>query len=143
MGSYARVLLIAAAGFAGVLAAPCARADHQPAIVVPGRPDVPIIVDGVDVRGAIVSGDWGLYRAGHGYRVIEGGCCPEPAVRRTYFPMTGREPAYGRKEVEPKPRPRPSTHYEKSWGVHSQPGPVTDYPPPYELPPVILAPRVR
>jgi hypothetical protein len=142
MGFCTRALLIAAAGLAAVLAALPARADHQPAIVVPGRPDVPIIVDGVVVNGAIISGDWGLYRPGHGYRIIEGGCCPEPAVRRTYFPMTGREPAYGRKEVEPKPRPRPSTHYEKSWSVHSQPGPVTEYPP-YELPPVVIAPRVR
>jgi len=142
MAFCSRALLIVACGFAAVLCVPAARADHQPAIVVPGRADVPIIVDGVVVNGAIISGDWGLYRPGHGYKIIEGGCCPEPMVRRTYFPMTGREPAYGRKEIEPKSRLRPSTHYEKSWSVQSQPGFITEYPP-YPVPPVVVAPRVR
>ena len=49
-----------------------ARADHQPVIVVPGRSDVPVMVHGVDARGAAVYGEWGLYRAGHGSIMIEG-----------------------------------------------------------------------
>jgi len=49
---------------AGCCGGTVARADHAPAIVVPGRPDVPVIINGRDARGAIVIGDWGLYRPG-------------------------------------------------------------------------------
>jgi hypothetical protein len=47
------VIASAAAVFAaGVTALTTAHADHQPVIVVPGRPDVPVIIDGVDATGA-------------------------------------------------------------------------------------------
>ncbi len=143
MARCARAMIIAVAGLVAGIAAVPARADHQPAIVIPGKPGVPVVINGVDASGAVVSGDWGLYRAGHGYRVIDGGCCYGPAGRYGYFPATGREPAYGRREVEPKHRhPRPSTFYEKSWTAGSAPGPVTDYPP-FDPPPVIVAPRIK
>ena len=56
------VILLALAAICGVSAA---RADHQPVIVVPGKRGVPVYVDGHEVSGAIVSGEWGLYRPGH------------------------------------------------------------------------------
>lgn len=144
MGFCARAALFAMLGLAAGLAPVSARADSGPVFVVPGRADVPVIINGVDARGAVVTGDWGLFRAGHGYITIDGGnCCLEPLWRRTYFPMTGREPAYGRLEIEPhRSHPRPSTAYHKSWSTSSEPGPVTDYPP-FAPPPVIVAPRIR
>ena len=54
------LLVVAGIGCAGI-----ARADHQPAIVVPGKRGVPVIINGRDATGAIVIGDWGLYRPGH------------------------------------------------------------------------------
>ena len=43
-------------------------------IVVPGRPGVPIIVDGQDVRGAVIEGEWGLARDRTGMEfVVDGG----------------------------------------------------------------------
>ena len=56
------VILVAIAVARG---AGAARADHQPAIVVPGKRGVPIYVDGHEVSGAVISGEWGLYRPGH------------------------------------------------------------------------------
>ncbi len=143
-----RARLIATFGIAGLLAvgvagiAP-ARADHQPVIAVPGKPGVPVIINGVDATGAVVYGDWGLYRPG-GTVVIDAGVMTyAPVLPRSYFPATGRQPAYGRKEIEPSPnRPRPPTApaYQRSWSVGSQPGPITEYPP-FAPPPVIVAPR--
>jgi hypothetical protein len=37
-------------------------ADSGPVIVVPGRPGVPVIINGIDVTGAVLEGDWGLYK---------------------------------------------------------------------------------
>jgi hypothetical protein len=54
------LLALAVIGGAGA-----AYADHQPVIVVPGKRGVPVYVDGHEASGAIVSGDWGLYRPGH------------------------------------------------------------------------------
>lgn len=131
-----------------VLAGTPALADHGPVVVVPSRPDVPVIMDGVDVSGAIVYGDWGLYRPGHGYKkVIE----PWPYYQAVnppppgYFPWTGRRPAYGRKEIEPPPNralPRPAESYHREWSAGSSSAPATEYPP-YDPPPVIVAPRFR
>ena len=47
-----------------LLAAPCARADHAPNYVVPGRPDVPVIINFFDASWGVVEGEWGLYRPG-------------------------------------------------------------------------------
>jgi len=37
-------------------------ADSGPVIVLPGRHGLPVIINGVDVTGAVLEGDWGLYR---------------------------------------------------------------------------------
>jgi hypothetical protein len=144
MAQRARIFLFA---FAGMLClAGEAYADNQPVVVVPGRPGVPVIINGVDATGAVVYGDWGLYRPG-GAVVIEGGIWP-PGVLALfpepphYFPATGRTPAYGRKEIDPGPHRRGlAPEYHKSWQIESQPGPVTEYPP-FAPPPVVVAPPV-
>jgi hypothetical protein len=140
-----RMRRIAVLGIAGlVLAVASARAgDRQPVIAVPGKPGVPVIINGVEATGAVVYGDWGLYRPG-GIVVIGGGVWrAEPDWPPHYFPATGRTPAYGRKEIDPhSSRPHIAPAYHKSWSVESQPGPVTEYPP-FPVPPVIVAPPGR
>jgi hypothetical protein len=123
-----------------------AHADHQPVIVVPGRSDVPVMINGVDARGAAVYGDWGLYRAGHGSIMIEGvgpGGGGPASWPRGYYPATGRPPAYGRREIVPpanRPAQAPAPTYYRSWSAGSAPGPVTDQAP-YTGPAVIGDPR--
>jgi hypothetical protein len=75
-----------------------ARADHQPVIAWPGNPQVPVIIDGVPATGALVTGDWGLYRPGAVTpQVYEPAFAPyDPTLlppARHYFPKTGRRPA--------------------------------------------------
>lgn len=60
-----RCFLVGLAVLAGMDGVETARADHEPAISVPGRRDVPVIINGRNATGAVVIGDWGLYRPGH------------------------------------------------------------------------------
>jgi hypothetical protein len=132
------VIALLAASFGGA-----AFAQTGPVIVVPGRPGVPVMIDGVDVSGAVVYGDWGLARP-TGQIIIEGPVSfvgPENAGG--YYPSAGHAPRYGRLEVEPPPqrRARPSTEYSRTWSTGSDTTqPVTQYPP-FNPPPVIMAPR--
>jgi hypothetical protein len=144
MAQRARIFVFGIAGL--LLTGASAYADNEPVVVVPGRPGVPVIIHGIDATGAVVYGDWGLYRPG-AVVVVEGGIWP-PGVLAPfpepphYFPATGRTPAYGRKEIDPGPRHHgPAPQYHKSWVTESQPGPVTEYPP-FAAPPVVLAPPV-
>ena len=41
------------------LSAGVARADHAPAYVVPGRSDVPVMINGYDASWGVTVGDWG------------------------------------------------------------------------------------
>ena len=41
-----------------------AFAQREPEIVIPGRPDVPVIINGVDASWGIVEGEFGLDRPG-------------------------------------------------------------------------------
>jgi hypothetical protein len=131
---------------AGVIvgAAPYAHAgDGGPVIVVPGRPDVPVIIKGRDASWAVVYGDWGLKRPGADIIIQGGGRIDPQPWTRGYYPATGRAPAYGRREIEPPSGRRlmaPAPTYYRSWSAGSAPGPVTEYPP-FDPPPVIVAPR--
>ena len=49
-----------------------ARAQTGPVIAIPGKAGVPVTINGVIVDGAVIYGDWGLARPGHGELVIEG-----------------------------------------------------------------------
>ena len=122
-----------------------ARAQTGPVIVVPGKPGVPVIINGVIVDGAVVYGDWGLARPGHGQIVIEGPVAfADDFDSRGYFPATGRRPRVGRLEVvRPAQHPRANTDFYRDWSAESDNRrPVTEYPP-FNPPPVILAPRGR
>lgn len=144
IGQGMRAALPLAAVLCAALAGAQARAQTGPVIVIPGKAGVATMINGVIADGAVVYGDWGLARPGHGQIVIEG---PVGFATyddsRGYFPATGRRPRVGRLEVVPPPRPRPSTDYHRDWSAGSDKrAPVTQYPP-FDPPPVILAPRGR
>ena len=118
-----------------------AHAQTGPVVVVPGKPGVPVIINGVEVNGAVVYGDWGLARPGHGQIIIDGTpMFGAPAVWRGYYPIEGRAPRYGRREIVPPHRAQPAADFRRAWGIESGPHPATEYPP-FDPPPVILAPR--
>lgn len=121
------------------LAAPCAHADHAPNYVVPGRPDVPVIINFFDASWGVVEGEWGLYRPG----AVSPTVIPAPyvtprTVAKPYYPSLGG-PAYkGRLEIEPpadRQLPAPAPSYHRSWTSESQNLPATEYAP---SPPIIL-----
>jgi len=127
----------------GSLAAVAARADKAPVLVIPGRPGVPVVINGYDASYTVVEGDWGLARPGHVPPAIVSGplITPAPYSSGAYFPADGRRPGYGRREVEPPPdrrRPPPAPSYYREWGIQSQALPAT-IDPPANPPPVILA----
>jgi hypothetical protein len=117
-------------------------------IVIPGRPGVPIIVNGVDVSYAVVEGNWGLDKGYHGQPTIYGGrpVEAEPNVGH-YYPSLGHKPGYGRLEIQPPANrilPKPAESYHQSWSAESAPPPkVAPAPPEVPLypPPVIVAPQ--
>ena len=135
---------VAVAALCAAMLAEPLRAQTGPVIAIPGKIGVPVTMNGVIVDGAVVWGDWGLARPTYGV-VVDGlvEFADPPADSRNYYPKTGRKPRVGRQEVQVKShRPRP-TNYRRSWSAESNfNAPVTEYPP-YDPPPVILAPRGR
>jgi hypothetical protein len=133
------------AGLCGAfaLAAP-ACAQTGPVIVIPGKPGVPVVMNGLIVDGAVVYGDWGLAKPNNAGLIIVGPVgYPLPVAPPGYFPATGHQPRIGRQEVEPPARSRRpvNTNYYRDWSIGSEfRKPVTEYPP-FDPPPVIVAPR--
>ena len=115
-------------------------------LVIPGRPGVPIIINGVDVSYAVIEGDFGL---GKNIRVgptIYGGRRVEPVPNvGHYYPSLGQTPGYGRSEIEPpanRKLPQPAESYNRTWSSQSAPLPeATDVPP--NPPPIIVAPEIE
>jgi hypothetical protein len=94
-------------------------------LVIPGRPGIPIIINGVDASYAVVEGDFGLGKSIHVQPTIYGGhpVEPEPQVGH-YYPSAGLLPGYGRLEIEPPPDralPKPGPSYHQSWSAQSAP----------------------
>jgi hypothetical protein len=113
-------------------------------IVIPGRPGVPVIINGVDASYAVVEGEWGLGRGPHMQPTVYGGrpVEPEPQVGH-YYPTLGRTPGYGRLEIEPPPNrilPKPAESYHESWTSQSAPPARTQPEVPLYPPQVIVAP---
>lgn len=129
------------------------HADHQPAFVVPARPNVPVPINGYNAAWGVVEGDWGLYRPGAapGITVIPSPYTP-PLVperpvsyrpARPYYPTLGTRPFVGRLEIEPppdRPLPKPVEGYSRSWSVESPDVPPTQYAP---TPPMMISPEVN
>jgi len=114
--------------------------DTGPVIVIPGRPGVPIMINGVDASYTVVEGAWGLAKNIHVQPIVYGGRLvdPEPHVGH-YFPSLGRVPGYGRLEIVPPGRPKPAESFHQSWSAQSTPQPLQPEVPLYP-PPVIAAP---
>jgi hypothetical protein len=112
-----------------------AAGDNGPVFVIPGNPQVPVFINGIEVSGAVVYGDWGLSRPGAPQIYIEGGrVLSDQSWRGTYFPRTGRPPRVGRLEIEPPANRRlpPSPpEFHQRWGAASDfEVPATAFPPP-------------
>ena len=97
-------------------------------IVIPGRPGVPIIINGVDASYAVVEGEWGLGQGNQVQPTIYGGRYIDPVPRvGHYYPSAGRMPGYGRLEIEPPANrrlPQPAESYHESWSAQSAPLPA-------------------
>ena len=113
-------------------------------IVIPGRPGVPIIINGVDASYAVVEGDWGLGKGIHVQPTVYGGRYIDPVPRvGHYYPSAGRMPGYGRLEIEPPANrrlPQPAESYHHSWSAQSAPLPAQSNVP-VDPPPIIYAPQ--
>jgi hypothetical protein len=118
-------------------------------IVVPDRPDVPIVINGIDVNYAVLEGAFGLGKGVNNQPTVYGGrlAPPEPNVGH-YYPTLGLRPASGRLEIEPpanRKLPQPAESYHRSWQSQSMQLPATSPNAPPEVPlyppPVIMAPR--
>lgn len=114
-------------------------------IVIPGRPGVPIIINGIDASYAAIEGEWGLGRNEQVQPTIYGGRIIDPVPRvGHYYPSAGHTPGYGRLEIEPpanRKLPQPAESYHQSWSSQSKPLPAqSDVP--FDPPPVIVAPRI-
>jgi hypothetical protein len=128
-------------GIASFVGAQAARADHRPVIAIPGNWQVPVYVDGIPASGAMITGDWGLYAPGRVVPEIIGPTFAPISYERTYYPMTGKRPRYGRQEVfVPRRLPPPAPSFQRAWSAESGRAPVTEYPP-FDPPPIIMAPR--
>src|ERR1700754_4287807 len=117
-------------------------------IVIPSRPGVPIIINGVDVSYAVLEGDYGLGKGVNNQPTIYGGRLvpPEPEVGH-YYPTLGLKPAVGRLEIEPPPNrklPPPAESYHQFLGAEPAQLPATIPNPQADIPiyppPVIMAP---
>ena len=114
-------------------------------IVIPGRPGVPVIINGVDASYAVVEGDWGLGKGTHVQPTVYGGRYVDPVLNvGHYYPSAGRMPGYGRLEIEPpanRKLPQPAESYHESWSAQSAPLPAQSNVP-VNPPTIIYAPEV-
>lgn len=111
-------------------------------IVIPGRPGVPVIINGIDASYAVIESDWGLGKNVQVQPTIYGGryIDPVPHVGH-YYPSAGHMPGYGRLEIEPPANrrlPHPAESYHESWSAQSTPQLEI----PANPPPVIVAPQI-
>jgi hypothetical protein len=128
-----------------IVATGAALADSGPVIVIPGRPGVPIIINGVDASYAVVEGDWGLGKGVHVQPTVYGGRYIDgPPHVGHYYPSAGHSPGYGRLEIEPPANrrlPQPAESYYRSWSAQSAPLPAqSDVP--ANPPPIVVAPQI-
>src|SRR6058998_1083723 len=109
-------------------------------IVIPGKPGVPVIINGVDASYAVVEGDWGLGKGVHVQPTVYGGRYVDPVPNvGHYYPSAGRMPGYGRLEIEPpanRALPQPAESYHQSWSALPAQSNV-----PVDPPAIIYAPQ--
>jgi hypothetical protein len=113
-------------------------------LVIPGRPGVPVIINGIDVSYAVVEGTFGLGKGIQFQPTIYGGRYVDYAPNvGHYYPSSGHAPGYGRLEIEPpanRKLPQPAESYFQSWSAQSAQQPAqSDVP--LNPPPIIYAPQ--
>jgi hypothetical protein len=118
----------------GSAVAPLGAAEFSTVFVVPGRPGVPVVINGWDASYSVVEGEFGLDRPGQVNPVIVSGSrmLPAPLNFGPYYPHDGRKPGYGRLEIEPPANrrlPPPAQSYHRSWSSQSDPLPASLDPP--------------
>lgn len=125
-----------------------ALAADAPAFVIPGKPGVPVIINGYDASYTIVEGDFGLDRPGQVQPTIIFGPLIGPApdrYARGYYPGDGEQPGYGRLEIEPPANrrlPPPAPTFYRDWTSQSDATPAT-VDPPAAAPPLIVVPQIN
>ena len=135
------------AAFALAITASSAFAQRGPVIVIPGRPDVPVFIHGIDASWGIVEGEFGLDRPNMVTETVIWRPYPPTLVFPApgYFPAEGRRPRLGRLEINPPANrvlPPPAPRYFRSWSSGSAPYPATEYTPGYMNEPIVVAPVV-
>jgi hypothetical protein len=139
--------LVTLAVLIGTAGAACAES-NGPVIAIPGRPGVPVIINGIDASYAVVEGDWGLDKGVHRQPTVYGGrpIEPMPPVGH-YYPSAGHLPGYGRLEIESADKPKPAEYFRQSWSAGSGQAdpliPSSENPVPQYPPPVIMAPQIN
>jgi hypothetical protein len=140
------VAAVALGAFAGARSA--WATDAGPVIVIPGRLGMSVIINGVDVSGAILEGEFGLGKPHMVAPKIVAAPYWQPPPRgyleQRYFPATGREPGYGRYEIEPPPNrqlPPRAPSFHRSWSSASDPTPAS-FDPPVPPPPILVEPNI-
>lgn len=113
-------------------------------VVIPGRAGVPIIINGIDASYRVIESDWGLARGIHIQPTVYGGRTIDPVPNvGHYYPSLGRQPGYGRVEIEPpknRALPKPAESFHEHWSAKSGPMGRQDAVP-SNPPDVIVAPR--
>jgi hypothetical protein len=129
-----RVCAVMCCGWMFCVAPALADSDSGTVVAIPGRPDVPVIVNpyGFDASYAIIEGDFGLNKPAQNNTQIIVGSPLSPLVpaRRFYFPHADSAPAYGRFEAPPAGGRVTQTpqSYNRSWGAASDPLPASTDP---------------
>src|SRR5215831_1989532 len=101
-------------------------------LVIPGRPGVPVIINGLDASYAVIESDYGLGKGSYPQPTIFGGRLVDPVPNvGHYYPSLGLRPGYGRLEIEPPANrrlPQPAASYHQSWSADSAPQPAQQQP---------------
>lgn len=142
------LMRIPCAAFALAITASSAFAQRAPVIVVPGRPDVPVYIHGIDASWGIVEGEFGLDRPNMVTETVVWRPYP-PTIAFPmpgYYPAEGRRPRLGRLEINPPANrllPPPAPRFSRSWSIESAPNPATEYTPGYvQNEPIVVAPVI-
>lgn len=132
MSSRLTMIALLSVAAAASAAFPARAGDEGPVLVIPSRPGVPIVINGVDASYAVVEGDWGLARPGAVAVTVIGGwpLGPNPVYHRrnSYHPRYGRAPQRGRLEIEPaadRALPDPAESFSRSWSTSSDVTPAS------------------
>lgn len=126
--------------------------DSAPNFVVPSRPNVPIIINGINASYGVAESDFGLYRPGAVPVTIYPSPYAAPLIPNKpvnyrppapYYPSLGGKPFRGRLEIEPpadRPPPKPAESFSRSWSAESPDVPPTQYAP---SSPMLISPEVN